>query len=74
MTNKELMRYEVLKEKYFHDSELLELLDLHIRAKQNNVQIAIEEGKEISLLAASIAGVSELRTILSLEIEKEEEE
>lgn len=73
MTDKEIMRYDVLKEKYFQDPELLELLDLHIMTKQNNVQIAIEEGKEISLLAASIAGVSELRTILSLEFEEEEE-
>ena len=73
MTDKEIMRYDILKEKFFQDPELLELLDLHIMAKQNNVQIAIEEGKEISLLAASIAGVSELRTILSLEFEEEGE-
>lgn len=70
MTNLEMKRYEQLKDIYHKDSQLLEFLDLHIRAKQNMLQIFIEEGKDISLYSASISGLAELRTIISLEKEE----
>ena len=72
MTNREISRLKELKELYFQDPKLLELIDLHIKTKLNDIQLAIEEGRDITTLASSVAGVDELRTILSVEPEKKE--
>ncbi len=73
MTNREISRLKELKELYFQDPKLLELIDLHIKTKLNDIQLAIEEGRDITMLASSVAGVNELRTILSIEPEKQKE-
>ena len=72
MTNREISRLKELKELYFQDPRLLELIDLHIKTKLNDIQLAIEEGRDITMLASSVAGVNELRTILSVETGKKE--
>ncbi len=72
MTNREISRLKELKELYFQDPKLLELIDLHIKTKLNDIQLAIEEGRDITTLASSVAGVNELRTILSVETGKKE--
>ena len=72
MTKREISRLKELKELYFQDPKLLELIDLHIKTKLNDIQLAIEEGRDITMLASSVAGVNELRTILSVEPEKKE--
>lgn len=72
MTNREISRLKELKELYFQDPKLLELIDLHIKTKLNDIQLAIEEGRDITTLASSVAGVNELRTILSVEAGKKE--
>lgn len=72
MTKREISRLKELKELYFQDPKLLELIDLHIKTKLNDIQLAIEEGRDITTLASSVAGVNELRTILSVEPEKKE--
>lgn len=72
MTSREISRLKELKELYFQDPKLLELIDLHIKTKLNDIQLAIEEGRDITTLASSVAGVNELRTILSVETGKKE--
>lgn len=73
MTPYEHIRYNELIDKYFQDDELLELLDLHTQVKINDMALAIDEGGDVHGLSGKVAGVAELRTLLSQEPENIEE-
>ena len=67
MTEHEHKRYSELIDHFFQDEDLLELLDLHTQVKINDMSLAIYEGGDVHGLSGKVAGVAELRTLLSEE-------